>query len=302
MSTVHAGRLPEDAKSNRVAVAGGELFVAEWGTGSARKMLGIHGITGSCVSLAPLGRRVAPEFDLFAPDLRGRGQSASLPGPFGMRAHADDCAAVIRELAEPPAVVLGHSMGAYVAVVLAATYPELVERLVLADGGLPLPLPEGFDQIDPDTVIDMVLGPAIERLSVVFPSVEDYLDFWRAHPAMDEWNDDVEAYFGYDLQPVEGGYRSRVVEHAVRVDGAQHMTEPTLIADALERIACPISLVRAPRNLINQPAPLLPDDVVAEWQTRLPALKDQMVDDVNHYTLLLGARGADAVASSLVGG
>ena len=55
-------------------------------------------------------------------------------------------------------VVVGESMGAYVAVVLAATHPELVDRLVLADGGVPLPLPES---IDPNTLLDAVIGPAI---------------------------------------------------------------------------------------------------------------------------------------------
>ena len=36
------------------------------------------------------------------------------------------------------AVVVGHSMGGFVAVVLAHHHPERVRRLVLIDGGLPL--------------------------------------------------------------------------------------------------------------------------------------------------------------------
>ncbi|HWF15709.1 MAG TPA: alpha/beta hydrolase, partial [Acidimicrobiales bacterium] len=131
-----------ETDEQKVEVPAGRLHVTRFGPGS-RAVLGIHGITASSMSMAVVARHLGADATLVAPDLRGRGASAGLPGPYGMRAHAEDCAAVITELCEPPVVVLGHSMGAFVAVVLAATHPELVERLVLADGGLPLPLPEG---------------------------------------------------------------------------------------------------------------------------------------------------------------
>ena len=51
---------------------------------------------------------------LIAPDLRGRGRSNTLPGPFGMTRHADDMAAVLDFLGVPRAVVVGHSMGGFV--------------------------------------------------------------------------------------------------------------------------------------------------------------------------------------------
>jgi pimeloyl-ACP methyl ester carboxylesterase len=217
-----------------------------------------------------------------------------------MRAHAADCAAVIAALCDPPVVVLGHSMGGFVAVVLAATHPELVERLVLADGGLPLPMPEGaLEDIDPDEVIDAVLGPAIERLAVVFPTEASYFDFWRAHPAMEEWSDDVEAYLRYDLQPVEGGYRSRVIEAAVRTDGAEQIIAPDLIPQSLRAVRCPIHFIGAPRGLLNQPSPLIPEEVVRQWQGELPDLRADVVEDVNHYTLVIGERGATEVARAV---
>jgi pimeloyl-ACP methyl ester carboxylesterase len=190
-------------------------------------------------------------------------------------------------------------MGAYVAVVLAASHPELVQRLVLADGGLPLALPEEMANLDPDEVIDAVLGPAIERLAMVFPTEEAYFEFWRAHPAMEEWSADVEAYLRYDLERVEGGYRSRVIERAVRTDGAEQIVMPDLITTSLRATRCPIDFIGAPRGLLNQPAPLIPDEVVRHWRGELPDLRANVVDDVNHYTLVLGARGADAVARAL---
>jgi pimeloyl-ACP methyl ester carboxylesterase len=282
-----------------VDVRGGALHVTRFGSG-ARPVLGIHGITASSMSMAVVARHLGAASTLWAPDLRGRGASAGLPGPYGLRAHADDCAAAIGALSERPVVVLGHSMGAYVAVVLAATHPDVVERLVLADGGLPVPLPEASPaDLDPDAVIDTVLGPAMERLAMVFPTEASYFDFWRAHPAMEEWSDDVEAYLRYDLIAVEGGYRSRVVEEAVRADGAEQLVAPELIVQSLHSLRCPIHFIGAPRGLLNQPSPLIPAEVVRHWQGELPNLRVDVVDDVNHYTLVIGERGAAEVARAV---
>ena len=281
-----------------VDVAGGRLRVARWGSGSL-PVLGIHGITASSVSLQPVARRLGGACTVLAPDLRGRGASSDLPGPFGMQAHAADCARVLEELAGAPAVVVGESMGGFVAVVLGASRPDLVAGLVLVDGGIPLPLPDGADR---EALAAAVLGPALSRLEMTFPSVDAYLDFWRAHPAVgEEWNADVEAYLRYDLVPTTGGFRSRVSAEAVRADSLQTLAEPDVIRDALSALRCPVHLLRATRNLLNQSPGLIPDEVVADWRSRLPELTDEVVDDTNHYTLMLGERGASLIASRAAG-
>ena len=108
--------------------------------------------------------------------------------------------------------------------------PELVRRLVLVDGGLPLPVPDGADL---DALLDATLGPAIARLGQTFPSTEAYLDFWRAHPALaGHWTPDVEAYVRYDLTGEPGQLRARAIEDAVRADGRDVLAEKPF-ADAL---------------------------------------------------------------------
>src|SRR5579875_2000924 len=282
-----------------VDVPGGPLRVAVFGTGG-RVVLGIHGITGSSIQLAPVARRLASNFTLVAPDLRGRGASNSLPGPFGVRRHAEDCARVIEQHADGPVVVLGESLGGFVGVVLAAERPDLVARLVLADGGLPTPVPDGLDH---DTLIRAVIGPAIDRLGQVFPSRDAYLDFWKGHPAVgEEWNDDVEAYLDYDLEATDGGFRSRARAEAVRTDGIDVLAETDVIAEAAENVSCETVLVRACRNLVNQLPPLYPDGVVASWRSRMLRLSDEVVDDTNHYTLMFGDAGASALTRHVVGG
>jgi pimeloyl-ACP methyl ester carboxylesterase len=76
-------------------------------------------------------------------DLRGAGASNAAPGPFTVERFAADAGDLIDALGLDPAVVIGHSMGATVAMRLAIDRPEAVEALVLVApvpaGGLPLP-------------------------------------------------------------------------------------------------------------------------------------------------------------------
>ena len=142
-----------------VPVDGGDLRVLLWGTGK-RVAVAVHGITASGMSWQAVARHMPADWTLAAPDLRGRGHSHDLPGPYGLDRHASDVAAVLRHFGGRP-VLAGHSMGAYIALLTRDAHPELVRRLVLVDGGLPLPVPEGTD---PDAVLDATLGPAISRL------------------------------------------------------------------------------------------------------------------------------------------
>jgi pimeloyl-ACP methyl ester carboxylesterase len=185
-------------------------------------------------------------------------------------------------------------MGGFVAVVLAASRPDLVSRLVLVDGGLPPPIPHGLDV---DAVLQAVLGPALDRLGRTFRSAADYLDFWRRHPALArDWNDDIEAYLEYDLEACDGGFRSRVAEAAVRQDGAEGLIDPSVVEGALRRLRCPVHLIRATRNLVDELPPLIADEVVDRWRSVLPELVDEVVPDSNHYSLMLGERGARIIA------
>ena len=277
-----------------VAVDGGDLRVLLWGTGK-RVAVVVHGITASGMSWQGVARHMPPDWTLAALDLRGRGHSAHLPGPYGLDRHARDVVAVLRHFGGRP-VLAGHSMGAYIALLARDSHPQLVRRLVLVDGGLPLPVPEG---IDLDATLDATLGPAIARLGQTFPSIEAYLDFWRAHPALvGHWTADVGAYVRYDLTGEPGRLRSRVVGDAVRADGGDVLAEKPF-ADALTRLTRPTPLLTAPAGMFGEPPPLIPHEVVAAWQGRVPALRPQVVPGVNHYTILFDLQGAAAVSQAI---
>ena len=277
-----------------VPVDGGDLRVLLWGTGK-RVAVAVHGITASGMSWQAVARHMPADWTLAAPDLRGRGHSHDLPGPYGLDRHARDVAAVLRHFGGRP-VLAGHSMGAYIALLTRDAHPELVRRLVLVDGGLPLPVPEGTDL---DAVLDATLGPAISRLRQTYPDAEAYLDFWRAHPALaGHWTADVEAYARYDLVGENGQLRSRAAEDAVRADGRDVLAEKPF-ADALSRLTKPTPLLTASAGMFGAPPGLLPPEVIATWQERVPALRPQTVPGANHYTILFEREAAAAVSQAI---
>ena len=281
-----------------IAVDGGLLHVGVWGpdSGDVPVVLAVHGITASYLSWAVVARQLS-DIRLIAPDLRGRGRSADLPGPWGMARHAEDLARVVEALDVPNVLVAGHSMGGFAAVVFNHMYPSLARHLLLVDGGLPLPLPP---DLSAEQLTALVLGPALSRLSMTFSNRNAYREFWRRHPAfVADWNADVEAYVDYDLVGLEPALVSCVRREAVREDSMDQI-EGAALREATSALASrQIVLLRAPRGLQGEPPGLYPEHLLGSYATAFPGLRYRTVPDVNHYTLLLSERGAAAVAGEI---
>lgn len=278
----------------RVPVRGGDLAGGVWNAGAeGMPVLAIHGISASHRTW-PLLAGALPEVRIVAPDLRGRGRSNALPPPWDIRDHADDMAALLDAFGIERAVVVGHSMGGFVAVRTADQHPDRVAALVLIDGGLPLPFSVP-DDVPESEVPSYLLGPAGERLSRVFATREEYTDFWRAHPAFrDHWNDEIAAYIDYDLDEVDGGFRpssrfDAVATNIVQQDGGDGYV------DALGRLRVPVDFLHAPRGLLDA-APLYPEAVVDAAPAMIQDFRRHEIDDVNHYSIVLTEHGMRQVA------
>ena len=112
----------------------------EWEAPGGRTVVALAGIGSSGVVWSDLADAL-PDARVLSVDLHGRGQAQHVPGPHGLRAHARDVAAVLDELNLTDVVIVGHSMGAYLAPLVAQEAKGRVARLVLIDGGVPADLP-----------------------------------------------------------------------------------------------------------------------------------------------------------------
>ncbi|MHB1487357.1 MAG: alpha/beta fold hydrolase [Acidimicrobiales bacterium] len=271
-----------------------------WGSwpGRGPAVVGLHGITASYMNFVGIADRLAARRFLMAFDLRGRGDSDKPDGPYGMATHAADVAGAMRALDLGPSVIVGHSMGGFVAAALAAEHPEAVAGLVLIDGGLPLEPPPG---IPPEQLLDVALAAQVARLRRTFSSVEDYFAFWRELPpfAGDRWNPWVEDYLRYDLGGPGHRLQPKASEGAVRLDFLD-TTYTGAIRDRLRAIEVPVLMLRAAEGFNPGDPPLYPDAVVAREASALVRFREWVVPATTHYTIALGEHGAEAAADAIV--
>ena len=274
-----------------------ELAYGYW-PGRGAPIIGIHGITASYLNYVGIAARLAGRRPLLAFDLRGRGDSDKPDGPTGMVQHARDVACAMQAFGVGPCVVVGHSMGAFVATALASEFPDLVAGLVLLDGGYLPDLPAG---VDLNQVLDAALAPQLARLRQTFPSYESYLELWRGLPVFpaDSWGPWVEEYLRYDLGGEPPNLKPKASEAAVRADFFDMAQRPEIEA-RLKAVKAPAMAIRAERGLLPDQPPLVSDQIMAGMRALLPQVEEHLIPTTTHYTVAVAERGASAVADLLV--
>ena len=282
-----------------VNVDGIEIAFNYW-PGRGTPIVCIHGLTASSMSFIGLADSFAGQHAVLAIDLRGRGNSDKPDAPYGMAQHAHDVAAVLRTFGAESYVVVGHSMGAYIATALAAQEPNLVAGLVMLDGGYFPPMP---DELDADQILNLVVGPAvIGRLKQTYPSPEAYLNYWRSLPAYppEDWNEWLEKYLAYDLGGAAPNLKPKGSETGVRADFADMLRREEITA-RLQTVRCPTMVIRAEQGMAKEQPGILPDVVLQEMRTLVPPLESHTINDVTHYTILFNERGVAQVAEVVTG-
>jgi lipase len=95
--------------------------------------------------------------------------------------------------------------------------------------------------------------------------------------------------------PTTTSLRSSVLADAIRADATELPTLGTW-ADAVTQ---PAHLLAAPNGLLGEPNPMQPMAVVEAWAAARAERSGALVADVNHYTITLGERGAQASADAI---
>lgn len=92
-----------------------------------------HGVTDSGLCWSPLAEAFAADYDVIMVDARGHGLSETTEGGYDPATQAEDLAGLITALGSQKPAVLGHSMGAATALVLAGRHPDLPGAILLED-------------------------------------------------------------------------------------------------------------------------------------------------------------------------
>lgn len=123
----------------------GAVHYADFG-GEGRPIVLVHGLGGSHLNWLPVAPRLAALGRVVAPDLAGHGRTRSQTadakaGRLARSASVEDNLVLLGRfldaVAKEPAVLIGNSMGGYLALATAAAFPTKVSSLVLVDPAVP---------------------------------------------------------------------------------------------------------------------------------------------------------------------
>jgi pimeloyl-ACP methyl ester carboxylesterase len=257
----------------------------------------IHGLTGTSRWWSPVIARLPEEVGVIAPDLRGRGQSWETPGPYDLPSMAGDLSACLNHFEVPAATFAGYSMGAWLTTLYGSTRHRRVNGIVLVDGGLRV---EIDDDEEPDTALNDLLGPSLARLEMTFESEDAYLQFWRGHPALaGRWTAQMDRIFSYEIGQVRGGgFRCRANPQAI-VEGGNDMLFDEQTIKAVQELIVPTTLLIVDHDLADRRGGFMSEAAALDTASRNPNLNVERLQDLNHFTVLLGS-GATNVASAIV--
>lgn len=268
-----------------IAVPGGTLTVGV-ARSAAQPVLVIHGIS-SHRKLWNWLQATAPGLSLIAPDLRGRGDSLSVAGASSIGRHAADMVAVLDELGLGAVHVCGMSMGGFVAVELAASYPDRVRSLILVDGGFPMPAPPGLTPED----LPRAFRDRLARLDREWSSVAAYAKFFVATtgPLLDPADPLLLDYLAHDLS----GGRVRLSGEALIADSADIFFGTS----KWQQLAVPTRFLAAQWSRGPGSEPAYSSVAVRAFRAQLPWLVNvRELAGADHAATIMSMAGAAVVA------
>lgn len=271
------------------SVAG--LGVRRWGSPSSGDpvVLALHGLTGTSAVWTDLARRL--DLCVLAPDLPGRGASVDVRTGPGLPGLAEAVLHLADTIGTERVVVVGHSMGAFLAPLVVDGLGARAVGTVLLDGGVP----PARSPLHRPLVVRALFGVQMRRLVRDWAEVDGYTAVAEGRAATDRpdlrdgfrvWSDGV-------LRRHAGALRPALDPRRVVADGVDSLSRPSHLP-LLQRTAAPVHLIAATHGADDSRAPFLSDAAVASAVRLVPRLSWDRVE-ANHATMLFDP----AVAASV---
>lgn len=260
----------------RIPLASGVVHVESNGDPLGSLVLCVHGLSANCRSFDRLvPALVAAGHHTVTMDLRGRGHSEiTPPGTYGWHSHILDLLAIGEFFGEASFGLVGHSMGGFIGMELAASYPERCHALVLIDA-LGVPEPSAL----------VAIAQSVSRLGRTYPSSAAAVSHVRDSGLIAPWNTFWDRYIEWELAPGPGAtVQCRTSLSAVQEDAAD-AAEHDVYA-LWSRIRCPTLLIRATTPLGSNGG-LVVSAADAERFAADFGIATVVNLDVNHYTVLV---------------
>ncbi len=265
---------PAVPKIQYLKVNGVSLAFQDW-PGERGPLICVPSITGHKGSFAALAGRLSPEFRTLAIDLRGRCDSSKPKDGYGFSYHARDIVAIADALHLPTFSLVGHSFGATASAYIASVRPDRVKSLVLMDGGA-----------DPRTDILRGMYETVRRLTKVYASMNEYLEFQRSMLYHKPWTPTLERYLKEDVEATnDGSVRSKSSADAIQHDLDIHFYYSMCLH--FPTLRCPVLFLRPLQGLAGNSGHLFSNAEAANIVRQIPNCRRADVPGGNHYTMLI---------------
>ncbi|MDQ6643731.1 MAG: alpha/beta hydrolase [Chloroflexota bacterium] len=262
------------------------LHYVKWGD-QGTPIVAIHGLTANASCFQAFADKLSGDHQLFAYDLRGRGDSDKPAKGYSVPIHAADLAGLLDALGLERPVLIGHSLGALIALYFSTHYPARLSKLVLVDAGAPLPWSTPEEQ-------PAWLTASINRLGTAVPSFEEYTQRLKLAPFLGPyWNEYFDLYFEHDVRRNSDGsvaskcYREGIFEESQRYNEARP-------EEQWANVQVPTLLLRAGQGMFFANDQLLPVEAAVAAQREIENCRYVNFPTLNHYTILFGVESEPA--------
>lgn len=243
-----------------------------WGVDGGDPVVLLHGLMNNARYWEHIAERLAPGHAVYAPDLRGHGESEHAPGSYLVWAFAMDLRDFVRELDFEAFDLVAHSIGSRVAMCYARDHSHRLKHLVLADMG-----PQMADQ--GARGIRRTTGES--RKAPGFGTEAEALEHYAGmYPGASKEFLMRQVAAGLALDEETGNLVFRFDPAIHEATGRGAIAEIPYLWESLEHIKCPTLVIRAAKSKVLSP------EIAAEMVRRLPNGRLAEIPDSGHQVPL----------------
>ena len=243
-----------------------------WGDPGKDPVILLHGLMNNGRYWEHIARALLPDYCVYAPDLRGHGESEHAPGGYLVWAFAMDLKGLIEELDLESFDLVAHSIGSRVAIAYARDHGARVKHLALVDMG-PQMAEQGARGIRRST------GSAQQAPG--FPTEAEAIQhFANLYPGRDEEFLRRQLHASLTLDEASGNLTFRFDPSIHEATGRGAIVEIPFLWESLEHITSPTLVVRAEKSKV------LSSEIQAQMVARLPHATAAVIRDAGHQVPL----------------
>jgi pimeloyl-ACP methyl ester carboxylesterase len=197
------------------------------------KLLMLHGVNLRSEYFEEFFPYITNDYDFYAPDFRGHGNSYRSVEPYTISAYAEDISIFLKNIVGGTCSLVGMSLGGRVGLLLAARHPELIKKLVVVDVG---------PDVDPDGLDRLIKAQAL--LPDFFRNKEELAAFYtKAYKNVSRHY--IERIIRYGWQQRTDGKMERSYHRAIwNVDTEMLVSDAKLLNSLVPQIAIPVLIIR----------------------------------------------------------